>query len=246
MPQHVGPADSTSQCGPFNLISLSSMRDIERTPRCLASSGHFVMESFPCTALLTTPPEEPRQRYGGPLMISFTEAQVPRPPRSILQESSVDSKNYLCVSGRTYMGIFHQPYGSGTNPYLVFSWDLNHPSLPEHKHHALLMEAEHGCSDKCMRWIMDASGAARWRPNGDLDYVRTRMPKRLMRELFNEYGDPEDEGRWLAARLLPRRRPAAITLSSSTHLILYVALFTPQPTRPVRVPKRSNDVLGLT
>lgn len=59
--------------------------------------------------------------------------------------------------------------------------------------------------------------------------INTTINLPHLRDLFSHYGDPEPggAGNWLAARLLPRRWPAAVRLwSDPTLLVAYIQLFT--------------------
>jgi hypothetical protein len=176
-----------------------------------------------CYVVMKTPYDLP-PRLGGPSVFYFNSWQHTRPktpPLNLLVDRG--PKHYW--TGRCLAGLFLEPHLSGHNAYLVFSVDLS-GDLKETNHQKRLAQLEPMIPTNpwIVHWLGTCASVAAYHPFQGLGRIQAALNKEHMAKLFEVVGNPEEEGSWLASRLLPRRVGASVRSLSPTIFQCWIRL----------------------
>jgi len=119
-------------------------------------------------------------------------------------------------------GIFLHPKPPGFAPWLILSYLYAEVGSPA-QHTSVL--ALHELQPAVYWCPTPAAIHIQWGENR-VKRFSVRLTKTHKREMFSEFGSPSAEGEWLAVRLLPRRRPAALRIPAPGALTLFIPLDT--------------------
>jgi len=119
-------------------------------------------------------------------------------------------------------GIFLHPKPPGFSPWLILSYLYAEEGSPA-QHTSVL--SLHELQPDVFWCPTPAAIHIQWGENR-VKRFSVRLTKTHKREMFSHFGSPSAEGEWLAVRLLPRRRPAAIRIPLSGALTLFIPLDT--------------------
>lgn len=170
------------------------------------------MQEYKTTVTIKPTKKVVRERLGMPILLNTTggTTQLPSPN----PQDKVHS-----VEGTGLLGLFTSPNMGGHDYWLIASWNwITNTIDPDLHEWRLETEVDHEC-----RWLEHPIKIkSLWDKTGHR-LIEVYINKTTMAELFEPYGGPFTQAKWLAGRLLPRRLPAALRLDDD-HLQLWVKL----------------------
>lgn len=126
--------------------------------------------------------------------------EVPRPPMAA-------PGDVLHISGCALGGLFTEPCSGGNSYWLLISWRWTDQCVKPDSHQQYMLDERVGST---MRWMdRKISISGLWNKKG-LKFIKLRLTRQWMNEIFEPYDGVYGEARWLAGRLQPRRAPAAL------------------------------------
>lgn len=169
---------------------------------------------FPCLSMLRPRRILDKSGLGEAVVVYAKECSgVPRPE----WEGGVRRGDSFFFRGRALVGLYVTPLPHGGHDYwIISSWRFGegHPSPPCH-----ITAFEHEPLGWRIVWLRGGCACnAIWRERSGMRVFYTFIHKRAMIPLWDRYGAPYEDGRWLAGALAPPvTHPGAMRVVTPTH-----------------------------
>ena len=170
------------------------------------------MKEYKVSISISPVPSVTHERLGMPILLRVGGASQ--------FSSPTPQDSFHSVDGTALLGLYTEPEKAGFNYWLVTSWFWHSNNLLVPNHAYPLVSEKDGW--QC-RWMKRPVRIKSVWDGKRHKMIEVYINKHTMTELFDPYGGPLGEAKWLAGRLLPRRVPAALRLDND-HLQLWMKL----------------------
>lgn len=116
----------------------------------------------------------------------------------------------LSVYTSGFLGLYVREHAGDMDPWLILSVNLEDPDAADATpHHTFLQQSEAVHPHTC-RWFGPVPFDFLWKSASRLSFMKSSIPRRTMRDIWDSVGPPDGRGSWLSSRLLPRTTAGAI------------------------------------
>ncbi len=155
-----------------------------------------------------------RERLGMPILLNTTGGTA-----QLLSPNPQDK--VYSIDGTGLLGLFTTPNRNGIDYWILVSWfwKTGGTDVAVHDLSLAIEKRKYQC-----RWMDRPVKIKSLWDHAQHKMVEVYVNRVTMEELFEPYGGPTKEAKWLAGRLLPRKIQAALRLWDRYHLQLWIRL----------------------